>query len=66
MRHNRAKEKLAAGKPISVVAPGYTSAGWASMRSSSTASTAQPYGRRSRTCGGNRAPAEFDSSTFGF
>jgi 4-hydroxy-2-oxoheptanedioate aldolase len=27
MRHNRAKEKLAAGKPISVVAPGYTSAG---------------------------------------
>ena len=27
MRHNRAKEKLAAGKPISVVAPTYTSAG---------------------------------------
>lgn len=27
MRHNLAKEKLAAGKPISVVAPGYTSAG---------------------------------------
>jgi 4-hydroxy-2-oxoheptanedioate aldolase len=27
MRHNRAKEKLAAGKPISVVAPGYGSAG---------------------------------------
>ena len=27
MRHNRAKEKLAAGRPISVVAPGYTSAG---------------------------------------
>jgi 4-hydroxy-2-oxoheptanedioate aldolase len=27
MRHNLAKEKLAAGRPISVVAPGYTSAG---------------------------------------
>ena len=27
MRHNLAKEKLALGKPISVVAPGYTSAG---------------------------------------
>lgn len=27
MRHNLAKEKLAAGTPISVVAPGYTSAG---------------------------------------
>src|SRR5512142_567030 len=27
MRHNRAKEKLAAGKPISVVAPSHTSAG---------------------------------------
>lgn len=27
MRYNRAKEKLAAGKPISVVAPSYTSAG---------------------------------------
>ena len=27
MRHNLAKEKLAAGKPISVVAPGYTSGG---------------------------------------
>jgi 4-hydroxy-2-oxoheptanedioate aldolase len=27
MRHNLAKEKLAAGKPISVVAPGYSSAG---------------------------------------
>ncbi len=27
MRHNRAKKKLAAGKPISMVAPGYTSAG---------------------------------------
>ena len=27
MRHNRAKEKLAAGKPISMVAPSYTSAG---------------------------------------
>ncbi len=27
MRHNLAKEKLAAGKPVSVVAPGYTSAG---------------------------------------
>jgi 4-hydroxy-2-oxoheptanedioate aldolase len=27
MRHNLAKQKLAAGRPISVVAPGYTSAG---------------------------------------
>jgi 4-hydroxy-2-oxoheptanedioate aldolase len=27
MRHNLAKEKLAAGRPISVVGPGYTSAG---------------------------------------
>jgi 2-keto-3-deoxy-L-rhamnonate aldolase RhmA len=27
MRHNTAKEKLAAGKPVSVIAPGYTSAG---------------------------------------
>ncbi len=27
MRHNLAKKKLAAGKPITVVAPGYTSAG---------------------------------------
>ena len=27
MRHNLAKEKLAAGKPVSVVAPGYSSAG---------------------------------------
>jgi 4-hydroxy-2-oxoheptanedioate aldolase len=27
MRHNLAKEKLAAGKPVNVVAPGYTSAG---------------------------------------
>jgi 4-hydroxy-2-oxoheptanedioate aldolase len=27
MRHNRAKEKLAAGTPISVIAPGYSSAG---------------------------------------
>lgn len=27
MRHNLAKEKLAAGKPVNMVAPGYTSAG---------------------------------------
>src|SRR5690348_4030381 len=27
MRHNRAKEKLAAGTPVSVIAPTYTSAG---------------------------------------
>src|SRR5512137_3077461 len=27
MRHNLAKERLAAGKPVSVVAPGYSSAG---------------------------------------
>ena len=27
MRHNTARAKLAAGKPISVIAPGYTSAG---------------------------------------
>src|SRR6059058_3984475 len=27
MRHNKAREKLAAGQPVSVIAPGYTSAG---------------------------------------
>lgn len=27
MRHNRAKEKLSSGKPVTVVAPGYSSAG---------------------------------------
>jgi 2-keto-3-deoxy-L-rhamnonate aldolase RhmA len=31
MRHNLAKEKLAAGKPVSVVAPGYSSAGLVEM-----------------------------------
>jgi 4-hydroxy-2-oxoheptanedioate aldolase len=31
MRHNLAKEKLAAGKPINVVAPGYSSAGLVEM-----------------------------------
>ena len=31
MRHNLAKEKLAAGKPVSVVAPGYSSAGLAEL-----------------------------------